>query len=282
MGQPHDPETGEVTEEAEEAEDETEFATAEIGPTLSQRATATITRPDYWRRVEAIQGDGGPDYEEAFFHAQSEIDSIIEADKDNPHFKSKYASLAGNLARVRPVLTKYKLTIKQFPGRIHRLGVDGNKQMFLPIVTSLTHYPSGQGEAFIWEMPIEKITPIAIGSLFTFARRYAVAGIFGIATVDDDAAATSIRNKIDGQRADEILETITEQIKATTSLADLKKWLKANNDGFEDFPDDRMEKIKKIYEDHRSKLIDAEETQDPVKLVKRDKKSSGGKSDEKT
>lgn len=253
----HDPQTGEVLDDEQTVEE-----TSDRPHTLSERAAAAIEAPRYWRRVNSIEGDGGPDYELAFFNAQAEIPAMIEADKNNPHFKSKYASLAGILERVRPILSKHRLTIKQHVGRIHRLGTDSGKQMFLPVLTTLTHVDSGQGETFPWEMPIEKATPIAIGSLSTTAKRYSICSIFGIATVDDDAAAATIRNKIESEQAADVLDTLIEQINATKTLADLKKWLKANNEGFEVFSEDKMEKLKKAYEDHRAKLEAAEDTQD--------------------
>src|SRR5688572_6843458 len=123
-------ETGEVIE-AETTVEETSDRPQPMK--LSERAAAGVEPPPYWRRVDAIQGDGGPAYELAFFNAQGEIDAIIEANATNTHLKNKYATLAGLLARIRPVLTKHRLTIKQFPGRVHRLGSDTNKQMFLPI-----------------------------------------------------------------------------------------------------------------------------------------------------
>jgi hypothetical protein len=148
----HDPDTGELPE-----------------PPLSVKAMNGVAKPKYWNRVEAIEGDGGPDYELAFFGAQSEIDALHEADANNPAFKSKYATLGGLLSRVRPVLIKHRMTIKQFPGRIHRLGIDsGAKQMFLPICTKLTHVDSMQSETFIWEMPLIKCDPQAVGSASTF------------------------------------------------------------------------------------------------------------------
>lgn len=256
---PHDPDTGEVLEPLTDHQEVQENS----HHTLSERASAIITPPPYWRRVEAIMGEGGPQYELAFFNAQCEIDAIIEADKANPHFRSKYASLAGFLARVRPVLQKHRLTIKQYPGRIHRMGVDGTKQLFMPCMTTLTHVDSGQGESFIWEMPIEKSSPQALASLSTFARRYAIAGIFGIATVDDDAAAATIRNKIENEQTTDLLETLIEQIKATKSLKDLKDWRKKNDEGFEILSEDKMDKLKAAYEKHRSDLADVVETQDP-------------------
>lgn len=245
-------------EQIEPVDDEAQ----EAPRSLSERAAAAIEPPPYWRRVEAILGDGGPQYEEAFFNAQAEIESMVEADKNNPHFKSRYASLAGLLARIRPVLTKNRLTIKQYPGRVHRLGLDSGKQMFLPVLTTLRHVDSGENETFVWDMPVEKASPQALGSLTTFARRYALAGIFGIATVDDDAAATTIRNKIESEESANLLDTMIEDIKSKKTTKDLIAWLKANNDSFDGFNEERMGKLKKAYEDHKSKLQDAEDTQD--------------------
>ncbi len=250
MTEQFDEETGEIETTVEEVSDRPQK--------LSERAAAGIEKPTYWRRIESIQGEGGPDFELAFFNAQAEIPAMIEADKNNPHFKSRYASLAGVLERVRPILTKHRLTIKQHVGRIHRLGIDSGKQMFLPVLTTLTHVDTGQHQTFPWEMPMEKETPIAIGSLSTTAKRYSICSIFGIATVDDDAAAATIRNKIESEQATDVLDTLLEQIKATKTLKDLKAWLKANSDGFEVFSDDKMEKLKKAYNDHHDALQDAE------------------------
>jgi hypothetical protein len=238
----HD-DNGEVTEvTTEEASDRPQ--------TLSERASAGIERPEYWRRVEGILGDGGPEYEAAFFAAQSEIEAVIEADASaniTQTVKAKYATLAGLLARVRPILAKHGITIKQFPGRIHRLGTDGNRQMFLPIITSLTHVKSGQGEAFVWELPLNKVDPQAIGSLSTYGRRYAIAGIFGIATVDDDAAAASIKNKIDREQGADIIDTLIVDINAMKTVADLKKWLSTHREGIEGYTEEKVDKIREAY-----------------------------------
>lgn len=257
-----DEDTGEVTETTEEE-------TSEASQKLSERAAAGIERPEYWRRVEGVMGDGGPDYELAFFNAQAEIPAMIEADRSNPAFKSRYASLAGILERVRPILTKNRMTIKQHVGRIHRLGIDSGKQMFLPVLTTLTHVDSGQHQTFPFEMPIEKATPIALSSLNTSGKRSAICSIFGIATVDDDAAATMIRNKIDSEQSAEILDTMLEEIKSKKTTKDLVAWLKANSDNFEGFNEERLNKLKQAYEDHKTKLQDAEDTQDTKPKGKR-------------
>lgn len=254
-------ETGEVLED-EKTVEETSDRPEPQKPSLSERAASGVEPPPYWRRVDAIQGEGGPLFELAFFNAQAEIPAMIEADKNNPHFKSRYASLAGILERVRPILTKHRLTIKQHVGRIHRLGSDSNKQMFLPVLTTLTHVDSGQGETFPWEMPIEKATPIAIGSLSTTAKRYSICSIFGIATVDDDAAAATIRNKIDSEQSADILETLLEQIKSAKSMKDLKAWLKASSETIETLPEERVEKLRAAYAKRKEELEDAAESQD--------------------
>lgn len=242
----HAPETGEVA-----------------AVPLSEQATNGIQRPKYWNRVDAIDGEGGANYELAFFEAQSLIDAMIEADAKNPAFKSRYATLAGLLARVRPVLTLVRLTIKQYPGRIHRLGLDsGTKQTFLPVVTKLTHVDSGEWEAFCWEMPLLKVDPQAIGSASTYAKRFAIAGIFGIATVDDDAAASSIRNSIEKNQGADVIDGLIAQIKEAKTLADLRKWYESHRDGIDLLSEDKVERLRVAYAERVELLQKDEDTQD--------------------
>lgn len=226
---------------------------------LSVQATAAIVKPKYWQRVEAIEGVGGPDYELAFFNAQSEIASMVEANAVNPAFKSRYATLAVLLSTVRPILTKHRLTIKQFPGRIHRLGLDGGvKQTFLPICTKITHVDTGQAEQFTWEMPLLKLDPGAIGSASTFAKRYCISGIFGIATVDDDAAAALIRNNIEKSHGDDVMDSLLLQIKEAKTTTDLVKWLKMNREGIEVFSEEKTDKLRDAYDKRKEALTEAE------------------------
>ncbi len=244
-----------MSEEAIEHEEDA----GEAAEPLSIRAMNGVSKPKYWSRVEAIDGEGGPDYELAFFNAQSEIDAMIGADRSNPAFKSRYATLAGLLERVRPILTKYRLTIKQFPGRVHRLGLDsGAKQTFLPICTKLTHVDSGQFEQFVWDMPLIKVDPQAIGSAATYGRRYAIVGIFGIASVDDDAAAATIRNRIDKEQGADVIETLIAQIKAAKDMKALQEWLAKNRDGFEVFSEDKMDRLRTAYGERQEALQTAE------------------------
>jgi ERF superfamily len=233
--------------------------TGEVIETLSERAVKGIEKPKYWRRVEAIDGEGGPNYEAAFFAAQSEISSMVEADAKNPAFKSRYATLATLLAAVRPALTKHKLTIKQFPGRIHRLGTEATaKQMFLPICTKLTEVSTGEAETFVWEMPLIKVDPQAVSSAATYGKRAAIAGIFGIATVDDDAAASSIRQRIDKDQGADVIDGLIAQIKETKTVADLKRWYALHRDGIEVLSDEKIEKLRIAYGEKQEALQEAE------------------------
>lgn len=243
----------------EVAEPEHDEETGEVTETLSERAAKGIEKPKYWRRVEAIDGEGGANYEAAFFDAQSEIDSMVEADASNPAFKSRYATLATLLAAVRPALTKHRLTIKQFPGRIHRLGTEATaKQMFLPVCTKITHVDSGEAETFVYEMPLIKIDPQAIASAMTYARRAALASVFGIATVDDDATAASIRQRIDKDQGADVIDTLLAQIKEAKTVADLKKWYALHREGIEVLSDDKIEKLRTAYTDKTEELKEAE------------------------
>jgi hypothetical protein len=227
---------------------------------LSQKAVNGAAPPAYWRHVEAIQGEGGAEYEQAFFAAQGEIEPLVEADAVNPHLKNKYATLAGLLARVRPILSKHGLTIKQYPGRIHKLSSDTAKHLFLPVCTTLRHVKTGQYETFVWEMPIVKLDAQSLGSCSTYARRFAIMGVFGIATVDDDGAAAAIRSSIEKSQGADIIDTLISQINECKAIADLQKWFKLHKEGIEAFSDDKLDRLRDAYAARKEALEMAEDS----------------------
>lgn len=108
--------------------------------------------------------------------------------KVNPHFKSKYADLAGIRDTVIPSLTTNGISVVQTLDAMH----DGVTML----LTRLIH-TSGQ-----W---IESQCPILaggdmqkMGSAITYARRYSLSAICGIAADEDDdanAASTSQPSK---------------------------------------------------------------------------------------
>jgi hypothetical protein len=110
--------------------------------------------------------------------AQGEM-TAASKDGTNPHFKSRYATLASVWDAIRGPLSRNGLSVSQVletpdagPGVIVR--------------TMLLH-SSGQWICSRYVMPIhDKLTPQAVGSAITYARRYALSAIVGIAPDDDD------------------------------------------------------------------------------------------------
>lgn len=96
--------------------------------------------------------------------------------KVNSHFKSKYADLAGIRDTVMPVLSKHGFSIIQ----LTEIGASG-----FCLVTMLLH-ESGQFIEGRYPLPDLLEKPQAMGSAVTYARRYALSAMCGIAAEEDD------------------------------------------------------------------------------------------------
>jgi len=100
----------------------------------------------------------------------------------NPFFKSSYADLAEVINVSKPALAKFGLSIIQMP-YVHN-GLSG-------VETTIIH-KSGEYISSRLNMPVGgKKDAQAVGSAITYARRYALAGVCGIAQEDDDANKTA-------------------------------------------------------------------------------------------
>lgn len=100
-------------------------------------------------------------------------------DKDNPYFKSKYVALDGLLAAVRPVLATNGLSFIQSP-------VSNGQDMG---VTTLLMHDSGEWiESDPFVLHAVKNDPQSGGSAITYARRYSLSAVLGVAWDDDDDA----------------------------------------------------------------------------------------------
>ncbi|MDQ3024323.1 MAG: ERF family protein, partial [bacterium] len=130
---------------------------------------ATLTRSDAVDKLAA-----------ALAKAQSTI-SFASKDATNPHFKSKYADLAAVWEAVRVPLSSNGLAVVQFPS------ADGLK---VTLTTVLLH-ESGQWMSQDLTMMASANTPQAVGSTITYARRYALSSVAGVAQDDDDGNAGS-------------------------------------------------------------------------------------------
>ena len=108
--------------------------------------------------------------------AQGEI-AGAKKDSINPQFKSKYASLASIWDACRGPLSRHGLAIVQTT----ELSGDG----VLILITRLVHKDGGE---YVSRYPIvpQQNTPQGYGSGMTYARKYSVAAIAGVAPDDDD------------------------------------------------------------------------------------------------
>ena len=117
----------------------------------------------------------------ALASAQAEMSNPAKNAK-NPFFKSKYADLAEVINISKPTLAKFGLSVIQMPYAMNgHVGVE----------TTIIH-KSGEYISSRLNMPLGgKKDAQAVGSSITYARRYALAGMCGIAQEDDDANSTS-------------------------------------------------------------------------------------------
>lgn len=136
-------------------------------------------------------------------------------DAENPHFRSKFVSLQGVHDAIDEGLARNGLIAMQ-PTRI---GEDGKTVL----VTTLLH---SSGEWIAGEYPITAAKandPQAEGSAMTYARRYALMAMVGIAPEDDDGNAASAAAKVaKPKRAVEPVD-FDRQIAAASTTDDLSK-----------------------------------------------------------
>lgn len=117
----------------------------------------------------------------ALSKAQGKITGALK-DSENPFFKSKYADLASCWDAAREQLAANGLAVIQTTS----VGDNG-----AAVVTTMLAHSSGQWvRDTIALMPV-KGDPQGMGSCYTYARRYSLAAIVGIAQVDDDGNAAS-------------------------------------------------------------------------------------------
>ena len=115
----------------------------------------------------------------ALAKAQGEITNPSK-DSENPHFRSKYADLASGLNAVKSALSANGIAVLQ------QTYMDGE---ILMLKTMLVH----AGQWFASDYPVLKFPAKhqEAGSALTYARRYALFALVGIAGDDDDGNEAS-------------------------------------------------------------------------------------------
>lgn len=122
--------------------------------------------------------DSSPEVAQLFAALAKAQGAMATAAKDraNPHFGSKYADLASVWEACREALAAYGLAVVQQAR---------SKGPHVAVRTVLGH-ASGQWITCELIMSAQVSTPQAIGSAITYARRYGLASMVGVAAAEDD------------------------------------------------------------------------------------------------
>ena len=128
-------------------------------------------------------------------------------DADNPFFKSKYADLSSVVEALRGPFAEQGLAYVQLP---HPSDTQAEEVL---IETVLMH-ASGQWISSLTVVPVTKKDAQGYGSAMTYARRYGLQAMAGLAAEDDDgnaAASAKPSRKREPEPAKPLGETIEQE-----------------------------------------------------------------------
>jgi hypothetical protein len=117
----------------------------------------------------------------AFVRAQAGFGAALKT-STNPHFRSRYADLSACVEAVIDSLHKNGFALMQ---KTHEC------ETGVAIETILMHESGEQISGGILRVPASKQDPQGYGSALTYARRYSLMAVCGIAPEDDDGNAAS-------------------------------------------------------------------------------------------
>jgi len=119
----------------------------------------------------------------ALAKAQGDM-TAAKKDVVNPFFKSKYADLASAWDACRGPLTKHGLSVTQ--------GVVFSADRY--VLETVLRHASGQWVNYQMPLLFQKQDMQALGSAMSYARRYSLMAIIGLAQDDDDANLAAGKN----------------------------------------------------------------------------------------
>ena len=114
----------------------------------------------------------------AYIAARSEIQTLIP--KDGQANRSRYVTLGAILEAITPILAVHDLVILQEP-----LATD----TAVGVATSILHESGASIDFGTLLMPFGDGKPQSVGSALSYARRYALTAVLGLAGDDDDGQA---------------------------------------------------------------------------------------------
>lgn len=188
----------------------------------------------------------------ALAKAQAEMKNAT-FNRVNPHFKSKYADLAQIRDTVTPALTKHGLALVQ--------GTD-TTETGVVVVTRLIH-TSGQWMESRFPIAFDK--PQAMGSAYSYARRYSAAAICSIASEEDDdgnaanekpVAMPSVNGTNGASKAANrtVYDGFVKAIRNAPTVKALADWHKANVTEIDKLPPDWLDELRVEYTDRKAEL----------------------------
>ena len=188
--------------------------------------------------------------------AQAEMKNA-KLNKQNPHFKSRYADLAEIRDTVTPPLAKHGIAA------VHGMDTAENG---LAVVTRLIH-KSGQ-----WiesRFPVAYDKPQTMGSAITYGRRYNLSALSNIAADDDDdanaanatphekpAVMPSVNGTHGASKAANraVFDGFVKAIRAAPTVKALADWHKTNVAEIDKLPADWLDELRVEYSDRKSEL----------------------------
>jgi len=177
---------------------------------------------------------------EALAKAQGEM-KPASFDAQNPHFRSKYATLASIMDACRSALSQNQIAVVQGTSVIEDR----------VIVTTMLIHASGEFISDQLSMNITKDSPQAIGSAITYARRYSLASLAGVVSDQDDDGEAAMP-KENAQKPVKIVQmTNLDEHKKTRSNNSPKAENTDNNpkklDGKAEQTQKRVQKIRLLF-----------------------------------
>lgn len=194
-------------------------------------------------------------------------------------FEYSYADLGEVASGVRPVLGKHGVAVIQ-----GTLLVSGS----VVLVTRLAH----EGQWYESDYPVcqSGVPHQQMGSALTYARRYSLCAMVGVAADDDtdaqdaaiaDAPQETLRKETAGARAeppkssaqakkDGDWQRFTAEIKESRTIDELKYWARANAAAIKALPRKWFDEIQIIYEDRKTELQMLADDADPNRAMDRE------------
>lgn len=182
---------------------------------------------------------------------------VAEKDGTNPHFNSKYATLASAVQASRAALSENGLCAMQDQG-----GVTDHNTI---VLTTRILHTSGEWIETVCEAKPKSFTPQDIGSSITYLRRYGLMAALGIPPEDDDGnggsrgeqqpdiktpQAKNGKPKNDGTR--KIFKSLQDDVYGSAQDVDaLTIWAESpsTKEQINQLPLDWQNDIRKIYQD---------------------------------